>query len=297
MRENDHDLKQLFFLDDLESTKKNFVQNIVMMKFRFEKFIVLVVAFFDITITLLNDDQIAHARFKIFLDSNSQNLYDIDKNTNRVELIKQIKFIFWDESFMQRKWDMMIVNRIIFDLLDVFENFSFDDKMICFYENFKQTLLVCSSKKKDAIVDSCLQRISFWSKIEILRLIINIRLQNLNLNEKDRRDATQFAQKMLDINDEIITFLFENDNKNKTFWNHEFIEDNSQLKLIKTLYFDLRHIVSNVEYLSQRVIFVIINVNVEIINNHLYQSISWSRRSKMKFESRRRSRNDRRIFF
>ena len=267
MRENDHDLKQLFFLDDLESTKKIFVQNIVMTKFRFEKFIVLVVAFFDITITLLNDDQIAHARFKISLDSNFQNLCDIDKNTNRVEFIKQTKFIFWNEIFMQRKWNMMIVNCIIFDLLDVFENFSFDNKMICFCENFKQILLVCSSKKKDAIVDSCLQKISFWSKIEILRLIINMRLQNFNLNEKKKRDATQFAQKMLDINKEIITFFFENVNKQKASWDHEFIEINSQSKLINILYFDLNHIVSNVKYLSQRVILAIINVNVEIINN------------------------------
>ena len=148
MRENDHNLNQLFFLDDFESTKKIFVQNIVMTKFRFEKFIVLVVAFFDITITLLNDDQIAHARFKISFDSNFQSLCDIDKNTNRVEFIKQVKFIFWDEIFMQRKWDMIIVNRIIFDLLDVFEIFSFESKMICFYEDFKQTLLVCSNKKK-----------------------------------------------------------------------------------------------------------------------------------------------------
>ena len=70
MRENEHNLKQLFFLDDFESTNKIFIQNIVMTKFCFEKFIVLVVAFFDITITLLNDDQIAHARFKIFFDSN-----------------------------------------------------------------------------------------------------------------------------------------------------------------------------------------------------------------------------------
>ena len=82
------------------------------MKFRFEKFIVFVVAFFDIIVILLNDDQIAHARFKISLDSNSQSLCDIDKNTNRVEFIKQTKFIFWDETLMQRKWNMMIVNRI-----------------------------------------------------------------------------------------------------------------------------------------------------------------------------------------
>ena len=62
--------------------------------------------------------------------------------------------------------------------------------------------------------------------------------------------------------------FFYDDHKKKTIWNHEFIEDNSQLKFIKTLYFDLRHIISNVKYLSQRVILVIIDKNVEIINNH-----------------------------
>ena len=77
-----------------------------------------------------------------------------------------------------------------------------------------------------------------------------MRFQNLNFNEKKRRDATRFTQKMLDINNEIITFLFDDDDKEKTFWSHKFIENNSQLKLIKTLYFDLRHIILNVEYLS-----------------------------------------------
>ena len=94
MRENDHGLGQLFFLDGLEGTRKIFVQNIVMAKLRFEEFIVVVVAFFDIAITLLDGGQIAHARFKIPLDSNSQSLCDIDKNTDRVELIKQAKLIF-----------------------------------------------------------------------------------------------------------------------------------------------------------------------------------------------------------
>ena len=42
-----------------------------------------------------------------------------------------------------------------------------------------------------------------------------MKFQDLNFNEKKRRDATQFAQKMLDINNKIITFLFENDDKEK----------------------------------------------------------------------------------
>ena len=109
----------------------------------------------------------------------------------------------------------MIVSRIIFDLLDAFEDLSFEGKMICFCEDFKQTLPVCLGKGRDAIVDSCLQRISFWSEIKILRLIINMRLQDLSLNEEGRRDATRFAQKVLDIGNETTTFLLDDDDKGK----------------------------------------------------------------------------------
>ena len=42
-----------------------------------------------------------------------------------------------------------------------------------------------------------------------------MRFQNFRFNEKERRDATQFAQKMLDINNEITTFLLEDDDKKR----------------------------------------------------------------------------------
>ena len=38
------------------------------------------------------------------------------------------------------------------------------------------------------------------------------------------------------------------------------------MNLIKKLYFDLNHIVSNVDYLNERVIFIIINVDVVALN-------------------------------
>ena len=45
-----------FFFDDFEDTKKNFVQNIVLSKLRFENHIVLIVIFFDIVVILLNEN-------------------------------------------------------------------------------------------------------------------------------------------------------------------------------------------------------------------------------------------------
>ena len=94
MRDNNYEIDQLFFLDNFDDTSKIFIQNIVIIKFRFEKIIVLVVAFSSIAITLLNDDSIVYSRFKILLNFNFQNVYNISKKTNRVELLKIAKLIF-----------------------------------------------------------------------------------------------------------------------------------------------------------------------------------------------------------
>ena len=50
---------------------------------------------------------------------------------------------------MQYKFDMFVVNRIIFDLcFEINEFILFDNKIVCFCENFKQYTFVCSNVKK-----------------------------------------------------------------------------------------------------------------------------------------------------
>ena len=267
VRENEHGLAQLFFLDGPGGTGKTFVQNTVMAKLRSEGFIVLAVASSGIAATLLDGGQTAHARFKIPLDSDSQSLCDIGKNTDRAELIKQAKLIFWDESPIQRKWDMMAVSRTISDLLGAPEDLPFGGKVVCFCGDFRQTLPVCPGKGRGAIVGSCLQRTPFWPEVEILRLTINMRLQDPSLSEEGRRDAAQFAQEVLDIGNGITTFLPEGDDKGRAPWGHGFIEANSQLGLVKTLYPDLGHTVPDAEYLGQRAILAIANMDVGVINS------------------------------
>ena len=56
VKNNEFQVDNLFFLDDFENIDKIFVQNIVMIKLRFENRIVLVVASSSIIVTLLNDD-------------------------------------------------------------------------------------------------------------------------------------------------------------------------------------------------------------------------------------------------
>ena len=241
-----------------------------MTKLRFENRIVLVVASSNIIVTLLNDDQTTHARFKISLDFDALNICDIKKSTNRCELIRKTNLIFWDETLMQRKHEMIAINRTINDLCDVDKNILFNDKIVCFCDDFKQYLSIVFNKSSRTIINICIQDVFFWDEIHLLRLNINMRLHDFNLIEQKRREIAQFAKKMLKIDDVVIieSRVIDNETKKMTLWNHDFLMNNTQSRLIDSIYLTLRYILFDVEYLRERVILVVVNVDVRRINNN-----------------------------
>ena len=270
VKNNEFQVDNLFFLDNFESIDKIFVQNIVMTKLRFENRIVLVVASSSIVVTLLNDDQTTHARFKISLDFDAFNICDIKKSTNRYELIRKTNLIFWDEILMQRKHDMITINRTINDLCDVDESISFDDKIVYFCDDFKQCLSIVSNRSSRIIINMCIQDASFWDEIHLFRLNINMRLHDLSLIEQERREIAQFAKKILKIDDVVITEsrVIDDKIKNVASWSHDFLTNNIQSRLIDSIYLTLKYIFFDVEYLRKRVILVVVNVDVRRINNN-----------------------------
>ena len=269
VHENEYKIDQLFFMNDFEETEKIFVQNIVMIKLRAIKLsnenkliIVLAMISSDIVVTLLKSDTTTHFKFKISLNSKDENICSIKKNSDRVELIKTIKLIFWDEILMQRKWDFMIVSRTFSDLCDVEDTVSFEKKIVCFCEDFKQCLSVVSNKSRNTIVNMCLSKFLFWIDVKILSLIINMRLQNSLLIEQDRQEVAVFAKNVLNIDDAMTI-----DDKNIASWDHEYIfKINSQQKLINIIYSDLRFNVFSNQYLNERIILAMINLDVQHIN-------------------------------
>ena len=188
---------------------------------------------------------------------------NIKKNIDRCELIRRTRLIFWNEISMQRKWDFMIVSRIFFDLCDVDERMSFEGKIVCFCENFKQCLSVVVNKSRDIVINMNLQKLSFWHKVEVLHLIINMRLQNSSLNEQNRQKTIEFARDVLNIDNAMITK--ENE---MTSWKHDFLPfKNTQIDLIDIIYFDLHVRILNNEYLSERTILIVVNIDVLHIND------------------------------
>ena len=265
---NKFELDQFFFLDDSEKTEKIFVQNIVMIKlraieFQNESIIVFAIIFSDIAITFLDDDFIAHSRFKISLNIIEKNTCNIKKNNNRCEFIRKIKLIFWNEIFMQRKWNFMIVNKIFFDFCDVDEIIVFEKKIVCFCENFKQCLSVVVNKSRNIVINMNFQKFFFWRQMNILFLIINMRLQNLSLNDQDRQKAIEFARDVLDIDNAMIT-----KNNKMISWKHDYLFfKNSQIDLIDIIYSDFHIRTFSNQYFSERAILIVVNIDVLHIND------------------------------
>ena len=114
---------------------------------------------------------------------------------------------------------MMIVSRTLSNLsnnVDIEKTIPFEEKIVCFCEDFRQILLVCLNKRRDYIINLCLKKIFFWSKVELLRLTKNMKLKDFSFNEIKRREVAQFAQKVLDIDNVNTTVFFDDNDIRKT---------------------------------------------------------------------------------
>ena len=83
------------------------------------------------------------------------------------------------------------------------------------------------------------------------------------MNVENKVVVVQFANEILIIDNEITIKNFIHDEfKNKTLWNYKYIDNNDQLNFIKMIYSNFMITISIVQYLKNRIIFVIVNVNV-----------------------------------
>ena len=164
---------------------------------------------------------------------------------------------------------MIAINRTISDLCDIDESIFFDDKIVCFCDDFKQCLSIVFNRSSRIIINICIQDASFWDEIHLFRFNINMRLHDLSLIEQERREIAQFAKKVLKIDDVVIieSRVIDDEIKNVASWSHDFLTNNIQSRLIDSIYLTLRYILSDVEYLRERVILVVVNVDVKRINN------------------------------
>ena len=67
----------MFFLDKFDDIEKTFLTNLILAKIRSNEGIALTIASSGIAATLLNEGTMAHSRFKISIDINSDSICNI----------------------------------------------------------------------------------------------------------------------------------------------------------------------------------------------------------------------------
>lgn len=93
----------VFFVDGPKGTCKTFLYQTLMVSLRSIWEIVLATASSGIVATLLPGGRIAHSRFKIPIDIQSNSICGIQKQKDIANLIRVVAAIIWDEAPMTNK--------------------------------------------------------------------------------------------------------------------------------------------------------------------------------------------------
>jgi hypothetical protein len=181
---------KLFFLHGPAGTGKTFVYNTLCDKIRSQSMIVLCVASSGIAALLLSGGRTAHSRFKVPLDIHEDTMCTINATSQLAGLIKKTDLIIWDEVPMQSKLVPDAVDRSLRDLLK--DDRPFGGITVVFGGDFQQILPVVIRGTREQIVNECLQRSRLWTRIQVLHLRKNMRL------EADAQNV-QFAKWLLDV--------------------------------------------------------------------------------------------------
>ena len=133
----------------------NFLFNTIIGHLRQSQQIDLAVASSGIAFLLLLGGRTAHNRFKIPLNILPESTYNIEKNSNLGELIRQISLIIWDEASMCHRHVLETLDRSLKDIRDDERNFA--GVIIVFGGDFRQSLPVVNRGSRARIIDACIR--------------------------------------------------------------------------------------------------------------------------------------------
>jgi ATP-dependent DNA helicase PIF1 len=114
---------KVIFIDGLSGTGKTYIENLILNIVRSRGDIALVIASLGIIALLLSGGRTAHSYLKILITLDCTSFCYIRKHDDLVVLIRQTKFILWDEAPMINKLAFEAVDRTLRDLTDRNEPF------------------------------------------------------------------------------------------------------------------------------------------------------------------------------
>ncbi|KAG5593143.1 hypothetical protein H5410_043657 [Solanum commersonii] len=162
-----------FYIDGPGGTGKIFLYRALLATIRHKGFIGLAIASFGVTASLLFGGRTAHSRFKISIDVNENFTCNISKQSSLASLIRDARLIVWDKISMAKKKMVEAFDLLLRDLMET--NTLFGGKIVVFSGDFRQTLPVVHSGKKEDFIRESLLCSEIWNQLEKLQLLKNMR--------------------------------------------------------------------------------------------------------------------------
>lgn len=190
----------LLFVDAPGGNGKTFLINIILSIIRSENKIALAVASSGIAATLPRVGRTAHSLLELPLNLiNSENpIYDISKNSNRANLLRNTKFMAWDEVTVSYKQAIEAVDRSLKDIRD--NNQIMGGMVVLLAGDFRQTLPVVPKGTLADQYKECIKSSHLWNKVKFFHLTKNMRVYLHN-----HASAEQFCKTLLEIGKDKIT--------------------------------------------------------------------------------------------
>ncbi|XP_019238957.1 PREDICTED: uncharacterized protein LOC109219012 [Nicotiana attenuata] len=162
-----------FFIDGPGGTGKTFLYRALLAAVRSKGFVALATATSGVAASILPGGRTAHSRFKFPINIDEQFFCNISKQSSLASLIRDAKLIVWDEVSMAKKQLIEALDLLLKDLMDT--KTLFGGKVVVFGGDFRQTLPVVRSGKKEDFIRESLLHSEIWNQFVKLRLSVNMR--------------------------------------------------------------------------------------------------------------------------
>ncbi|UYV67586.1 hypothetical protein LAZ67_5001306 [Cordylochernes scorpioides] len=169
----------LYFLDAPGGTRKTFLINLLLLtKVRSTGDIALSTASSGIAATLLHGGRTAHSTFKLPLDLTRDEVPVCNLNADSAmgEVLRQCKFIVWDECTMAHRHALEAVDITLKDCRQ--DQRSVRGVVLLLAGDFRQILLIIPRGTIADELHACLKAYPLWSFVERLTLSTNMRAVN-----------------------------------------------------------------------------------------------------------------------
>ncbi|XP_057432005.1 uncharacterized protein LOC130724733 [Lotus japonicus] len=201
-----------FFLYGFGGTGKTYVWKTLSAALRSRGLIVLNVASNGIASLLLSGGRTAHSRFSIPISINEISTCNLGQGSPKAELLKKASLIFWDEAPMLNKHCFEALDRSLNDIMKTRSTYGHDipfgGKVVVLGGDLRQIRSVISKGSRSEIVGSAINSSYLWKHSKVMKLTVNMRLQNAN-SSSSAAEIKEFSDWLLQVGDGTITTIDE----------------------------------------------------------------------------------------